>query len=49
MVERYEMADRPGRVDVKEMPAVDFFTEEQIKDLPENLQEVLKKDNAIYQ
>jgi len=36
--ERYELPDRPWYVEVKEVPAYDYFSEEDLKQLPESLQ-----------
>jgi hypothetical protein len=42
--ERYELPDRPWYVEVKEVPAKDYFSEEELKQLPKDLQKIIKKD-----
>jgi len=42
--ERYELPNRPWYVEVKEVPARDYFIEEEINQLPEDLQKLIKKD-----
>ena len=43
-VERWELPNRPGYVEVKEVPAIDYFTEEELNQLPKDLQDLIKKD-----
>ena len=40
--ERYELPDRPGYVEVKEVPAKDYFTEEELNQLPKDLVSIIK-------
>ena len=43
--ERYELPDRPGMVEMKTIPIDEFFVlPEDIKQLPEDLQKLIKKD-----
>lgn len=42
--ERYELPDRPWYVEVKEVPAKDYFTEEELNQLPKDLVSKIKKD-----
>ena len=42
--ERYELPNRPGYVEVKEVPAKDYFTEEELNQLPKDLVSKIKKD-----
>ena len=42
--ERWELPNRPGYVELKEVPAMDYFTEEEFNKLPEDLQKMLEKD-----
>ena len=42
--ERYELPDRPWYVEVKEVPVKDYFTEEELKQLPKDLQKIIQKD-----
>ncbi|MBO7695077.1 MAG: hypothetical protein J6T10_20855 [Methanobrevibacter sp.] len=42
--ERYELPDRPGYVEIKEVPAKDYFTEEELNQLPKDLVVKIKKD-----
>lgn len=41
--ERWEQADRPGQREIKEAKAIDFLTEEEIAQLPKELQELINK------
>lgn len=41
--ERYELPDRPGFMEIKSVPVVDFFTDLQIEKLPKELQNLIKK------
>ena len=43
-VERWELPDRPWFVELKKVPAKDFFSEEEIKKLPKDLQDLINKD-----
>ena len=42
--ERYELPDRPGYVEVKEVPAKDYFTEEELNQLPKDLVKLIKNN-----
>ena len=42
--ERYELPDRPGYIEVKEVPAKDYFSEEELNQLPKDLVTKIKKD-----
>jgi hypothetical protein len=42
--ERYELLNRPGYVEVKEVPAKDYFTEDELNQLPKDLVAKIKKD-----
>ena len=42
--ERYEMADRPGMVEMHVVKAKDYFTEEELNQLPKDLVSKIKKD-----
>ena len=42
--ERYELPDRPGMVELKEASAKDYFTEEELNQLPKDLVSKIKKD-----
>ena len=42
--ERYELPDRPGYVEVKEVPAKDYFTEDELNQLPKDLVAKIKKN-----
>ena len=42
--ERYEMADRPGMVEMHVVKAKDYFTEEELNKLPKDLVSKIKKD-----
>jgi hypothetical protein len=42
--ERYELPDRPWYVEVKEVPAKDYFTEDELNQLPKDLVDKIKKD-----
>lgn len=44
MRERYELPDRPGMVELKTLPAKDFFLPADFEKLPEDLQKLIKKD-----
>lgn len=43
-VERWELPDRPWYVEIKEVPAKDYFTEEELNQLPKDLIDKIKKD-----
>lgn len=42
--ERYELPDRPGYIEIKEVPAKDYFTEDELNQLPKDLVVKIKKD-----
>ena len=42
--ERYELPDRPGYVEIKEVPAKDYFTEVELNQLTKDLFNKINKD-----
>jgi hypothetical protein len=44
-IERWELPDRPGYVESKEVPANEYFTEEDMKQFPRELQDIINKDS----
>lgn len=46
-MERWELPDRPGQIEVKEVPAKDYFTEEEFNKLPKELQEKINGKEII--
>ena len=42
--ERYELPDRPWYLEIKESLAKDYFTEEELKQLPKDLVNKINKD-----
>ena len=42
--ERYELPNRPWYLEIKESPAKDYFTEEELNQLPKDLVAKIKKD-----
>lgn len=42
--ERWELPNRPGYLELKEVPAKDYFTEEELKKLPKDLQDKINNN-----
>ena len=47
--ERRELPDRPWQIEMKSAPAYAYFTEEQIKSFPKDIQEMINRDEWLYQ
>ena len=47
--ERRELPDRPWQLEVKEAPARDYLSKEEIESLPKDFQDMVTKDEWLYQ